>query len=522
MRRDRNGRGCDARLRKDAARAGGDVRDEVLGRVVLAVDVDVHGRHGRAGQDVVKLRAQHDRPSLAELPARFVEEERRRVQRLRPGERVFRATERAFERGITRLHVVMRGVRAAMLLEVEFVAHDRQRVRLRPERREPALERAERPVARRFGERGVERAAAAVTFADQEQIAAFARAPHALRVERARNRVDLRGEDARAVRRFPHEARMREHGRIVPFEFRRGERVDARVAQQHRHRVGESERIREPRDARAHAELALDITDTEGELPQQRLARRQITIGFHPQRRAARIETPGTRERPDAFEELRVALGDERVELRLTLRVDEAGIRFELPDGGRERAHRLAPGLFVRPEPRDVEVRVARERQTGARSVRASRIRCGAPAHATPFDADGRRGRLRRSSEISPPPEAVAGGQTRGRQRAVLDFQRQRPRSVRTERQLRMFAIERAAHDAVQANERARPRRVPQDVRAARFCGRERFARAQRDDRAVVRDRLQTQIHERTIAAATMSGRSRCTKCPAPRTISRS
>jgi hypothetical protein len=73
----------------------------------------------------VKLRAQHDRPCRRQLVASLVEKERGCVQRLGPGEREFGASERPFEVGVTRFDVVMRGQRAAMPFEIQFVAHDR-------------------------------------------------------------------------------------------------------------------------------------------------------------------------------------------------------------------------------------------------------------------------------------------------------------------------------------------------------------------------------------------------------------
>jgi hypothetical protein len=85
-------------------------------------------------------------------------------------------------------------------------------------------------------------------------------------------------------------------------------------------------------------------------LAQQRLARGDVAIRLDPQRRTARVEATGARERAHALEERGIALGDEREKLRLALREDERRVAFELPHRRRERALGLAGRFLIRPQ----------------------------------------------------------------------------------------------------------------------------------------------------------------------------
>jgi hypothetical protein len=142
------------------------------------------------------------------------------------------------------------------------------------------------------------------------------------------------------------------------------------------------------------------------------------------------------------------------------------------------------------------------------REIGAGAAFCAARSDGERLDALRRR--LRRTGEHSSPAWSVTRWKPARRQRAALDLERQATGRARGNGDRFMFAIERATHDAVDAQQRTGLRFVPKrrSVRSAA----KRPVRAQGHDRAVVADRDEPVLHGSANAAAIASGASRGTK----------
>src|SRR5207245_2238420 len=101
-------------------------------------------------------------------------------------------------------------------------------------------------------------------------------------------------------------------------------------------------------------ELVLEEPLAVDELPEQRLAGGDVAVRLDPAA-ADRHELPVLDLRADALPEVRVALLDPCVLLRLRAREPELRVLVHVARLAAERAHELAIGLRERPEPRGVD-----------------------------------------------------------------------------------------------------------------------------------------------------------------------
>ncbi len=365
--------------------------------------------------------------------------------------------ERELERGVARLDVVVGGVRAAVRLEVELAAVVGQR--LLRDAREPVRDRRPRP--RRGRDEGqvlVGRAAAAVAVAVDQELVPLARGRYALVVERAVVRRDHRGDQRRAVVAVPAELRVGPAGGLVPLQLGGREVRHAGVRGQGREGRRKAERVGQPGHGRLDAEVVARPADAVRELAQQRLAAGRVRVALHPQRRDARVPAAAD-PRAHALEQRVVGRLHPGVELRHALREDEALVVLDLAQRGGERAQRLALGLAVRPEPGDVEVRVPDQRDVDRPAARRYPSRTSISRCIVRL--------LLGAGQHPAPAHAVAGRQARDRQAAPLDLERDLVRAGQRRQVDRgVLAVERAAHDAVDAQQRAGPGRVRQPQRA--------------------------------------------------------
>jgi hypothetical protein len=236
------------------------------------------------------------------------------------------------------------------------------------------------------------------------------------------------------------------------------------VCGQRRQRAGKTERVRQPNHTGHDAEPFARVAHAKRELAQHRLAAGRVQIGFDPHRRDAGVPT-ATDARFYPREQCRIGAFNPRVELGLTLREDErAG--FDFAHGRCKRSQRLAFRVSIRPQPGDVEVRVT-ERQGRA-------ARRGALLRRPVRDAQvALRGSLR-SREHQSPPHTVAGRQPRDRERAPFDLEGDIVLAGRRhEIAGRMFGIECAGDDSIDAQQRSRARPIRQAQRLGtenQFC----------------------------------------------------
>ena len=167
-------------------------------------------------------------------------------------------------------------------------------------------------------------------------------------------------EHPRAVEAFPPEAVAREASRVVPQEFGGEERADAAQPENLGQRPGVAEGVGQPQGVVRRAELAGEEPAPVEDLPDQRLAVRDVAVGLDPR---------GAHRLPAAFPypllhlrvEGRVLLLHEGVELCLRLREAERRVPLHQPQRRRERACALPPGLGERPEPHHVDVGMPHE-----------------------------------------------------------------------------------------------------------------------------------------------------------------
>ncbi len=181
-------------------------------------------------------------------------------------------------------------------------------------------------------------------------------------------RGDEVGEDFRAVGAAPAEGVVGQPVGVVPGHLAGHEMGDARAAQDLRQRPGVAEDVRQPQEAGAPPELRLEGAHPIDQLPHQRLAVRHVGVGLDPHR-AGRLPAPLGNARLDPRVELGLVLLDVIVELRLALREVVFGVLLHQPQHRREGARRLAARLRQRPEPGDVDVRVAGHHDPGPRAV---------------------------------------------------------------------------------------------------------------------------------------------------------
>ena len=280
----------------------------------------------------------------------------------------------------------LRGVRAAVVLEVELADHLGP-LRLGGQRREEGLRVADRrardvlqvPDPRERLEHLRRRAAATVAPAEDEQAARRQRV--VLEVARraaqlGHGRLGVVGVRRREVREHgravdPHPAEGVVLGRVeaVPRELLREEAVDPGAAHDLRQLAVVAEDVRVPEHACPAPELVLEEALAVEELAHQRLPGRQVAVRLDP-RAADREPLPGGDPLADPRPQPGRAVTDPRVLLGLRAGEAVVGVALHEPQLGGEGPHALAEGLLQRPQPRRVDVGVT----DGGDLVRPGRV----------------------------------------------------------------------------------------------------------------------------------------------------
>ena len=353
--------------------------------------------------------------------------------------------QRPLPRPVALLDSGLRGVGAAVVLEVQLADHRRQLAGVRLQRVEElvagrhrrarhALQVAD-PAQRLQHLR--RRAAAAVAPAEHQQAAAgavvvlvVARGAAQLGdLHRGVVRVGRREvrEHLRAVDALPGERVVRRRVEAVPGQLLGQEPADAGAAHDLRQLAVVAEHVGVPELVAAAAELPLEEPLPVQELADERLAGRQVAVRLDP-RAADRHPAPGLDLAADPPVQVGVARADPVVLLGLRAGEPELRVALHVRRLRAERAHGLAVRLGQRPQPGRVEVRVADRREPvhvravavgeqlaedlprrgpswpGRPPTRRCRPRSGRPAAGRP--------RTRRARSRRPPP---AGGARRSR-----------------------------------------------------------------------------------------------------------
>jgi len=205
-------------------------------------------------------------------------------------------------------------------------------------------------------------------------------------------------EHPRAVEALPPERVVGEPVRFVPAELLGEEPLCAAERDDLRQGRGVAEVVRQERAVATPPEPALERTLALRHLAQQALAVRQVEVRLHPH--AAHGPPPALRDEfRDAREHHRVVLCDPRVVLGLAVAVHHVGVALQQVHRVGERAQRLAPRLAHRPQPRSVEMGVARGGDAVGRGsvrhredLRELRAGCrGQPGHVVRVDRVARR-----------------------------------------------------------------------------------------------------------------------------------
>ena len=334
------------------------------GQVALGVLVDEP--NARARKDVVELLQQQQLPEALELLAGMVAAQ--------AGEELG-VVQCPLSAPVAALRARLRGVDAAVVLEVQLTDDDGTVGALGLERSEELLARARRGAreALEVGraperlEHRPRRTPSPVAVAVDQQ----ARARVVMVEVLARDLEQLRHADdavvgvgrrivrehLAAVVTLPHERVMVGPVEAVPRELLREEARDAGLAQDLRQLPGVAEGVRAPELAVAPAELALEPALAVQELARERLAGGQVAVGLDPAA-ADGDELPALDRRPDPLPEIRVALLDPRVLLRLRAGEAVLGVVLHVAELRAEAALHLAIRLGERPEPGRVDVRV--------------------------------------------------------------------------------------------------------------------------------------------------------------------
>ncbi len=116
----------------------------------------------------------------------------------------------------------------------------------------------------------------------------------------------------------------------------------------------------------ADAERALEITLTVEDLPREALSRGHVRVGLDPHA-ADRLPLAGRDARADGGEQLGVVRFDLRVVMRARLVEAEVGRTAHQRQGGMKRAPELAARFLVRPQPGEIDMGVAGQRDLALR-----------------------------------------------------------------------------------------------------------------------------------------------------------
>ncbi len=170
------------------------------------------------------------------------------------------------------------------------------------------------------------------------------------------------GEHPAAVEALPPEEVEGHLVGLGPVHLDGEEALDAGSCKQLRQRRREAEAVGQPADGMARAEGLLEIALAIEQLADQGLRRRHVGVGLDPHG-ADRLPLAGGDFLLDRREERRIVLLEKGVELGGRLVEAEVRMSVHQPDHGVERALGLPPRLVERPEPGEVDVGVAGQRQ---------------------------------------------------------------------------------------------------------------------------------------------------------------
>ena len=361
------------------ANLGRDAHDALQLGDGVAVDLG----DGGAGDDVVELVEQDRLPGRLQLVMRIGE-----AGEDGDGREGLRLQEPVLGGAVELLHVGLRGQGAPVELQIELAHPDRQA--LFWQRREKLLDvRHAQPRQRRelleprvvFQHAG-RRAASAVAPAEGEQALrveplAAEVAPGAERVEwgdvavvavRRRQVAEHVGRHPAAVDPLPGEEVVGEEILLAPVELDGEEAGQPGPAQELRDAAGEAEDVGEPGDGRALAEPALEGALAVEELAHERFAAGDLAVRLNPGA-ADRLPPPLRDPLLDPGEEVWRVLLDPGVELRRRLVEGEIGVALHQVEDGGKGAPPFPPRLGHRPEPGQIEVRVAGQGQSSHRRV---------------------------------------------------------------------------------------------------------------------------------------------------------
>ena len=176
------------------------------------------------------------------------------------------------------------------------------------------------------------------------------------------------GDDAGAVYALPLEQVVREVVGLVPVELVGEKAREPRAAQELREAGRVAEGVGEPGDRAAAAEGVLEVSLAVEELAHEGLAGGDLAVRLDP--RASHRLPPALRD-PLLYppEQPGVVVLDPTVQLGRGLVEDEVLVAVHEAEDAGERAPRLPPRLRDGPEPREVQVRVAREREPPDRRI---------------------------------------------------------------------------------------------------------------------------------------------------------
>ncbi len=317
------------------------------------------------------------------VAAEQLPEARDLVVRVRPGSTPVRerreqldVVQQDLARPVGALDRGLRGVRPAVILEVQLADEDRPVGGLTFERREELLAgtlgRARHPLeiadASEHLQHLPDGASATIAVAVQQE----ARVRAVVLLVVACRSADLlhggdpvvgvgrreMGQDAAPVDALPEERVVRRPVEAVPGELLGEEPLDARSAHDLRQLAVVAEHVRVPELAAAPAELALEERLPEQELPDERLAGGDVAVRLDPGTSHGN-ELPARDALPDPLVQVGVALLDPGVLLRLGAGEPVLGIRVHVRGLRAERPDALPVRLRDRPEPGGIDVRVS-------------------------------------------------------------------------------------------------------------------------------------------------------------------
>ena len=155
---------------------------------------------------------------------------------------------------------------------------------------------------------------------------------------------------------------------IAPENFLGNQIPNAAACQKLRQNRGVAERVRQPQDLAVNTQLIAVEALAKHQLPHQRLAGRDVCIRFHIHG-ALRDPAAGPDGAADAFIQLGVMLPAHLVGGRLALDIAVFRILFQKTQLGGKCTRRLSVSLLHRPQPGQIQMRIAHCRHQWCRGT---------------------------------------------------------------------------------------------------------------------------------------------------------